>query len=347
MYVNLVALGEGLLLSLLALVLATLAWLLIAIATGLDPQTVIATIIEGAVGSSFAWEQSLRVATPLLFTGLVVALPLRAGLLIIGGEGALIAGGLAAAVVALYVPATIALFAMLVVGSLAGAMWLGLAGWLRAHRGVHEALASLLLTYIIIAIVNQLIEGPLREPASLDKPATAIIPLTAQLAGLGSTAIHIGLPLGIGLCIVAQIFLSFSPAGYALRVGGGNPRAAKFAGLNRNTHILAICVLAGSLAGLGAALEISAVHHRVSASFTVLGYGYLGILVACLAGGNMLAIIPAALLIGCLDAGGGLLQRRLAAPAASAELMHGLLFVAVMVVTALTGRLRNYWLSHR
>lgn len=347
MNARLAALLEGLTLALLACFIAAVAWLTVAAAVGLPPVAVLAVTVQGAFGSSFAWEQTLRAATPVLLTGLCVALPARAGLLVIGGEGAFVVAGLAAAVAAVLVPPALSLVALLVAGMLTGGLWLGLSGWLRARRGVHEAVAGLLLTYVAIALVNQLVEGPLRDPASFDKPATALISAAAQIGTIGSTAIHWGLPIGVLACIAAQLLIAHTPWGFALRVGGGNPRAAAFAGLRRDRHIIGICLLGGALAGLAAAFEIGAVHQRASASFVVLGYGYIGILVAALARGNMLALIPAAVLVGALEAGGGLLQRRLDAPAASAELMHGLLFIAVMVCAAYQGRLVQWWHARR
>lgn len=340
------ALLEGCLLSLLAFLMAVLIWLVLAAVIGLPPGEVVVTMFQGAFGSAFAWEQSMRAATPLLLTGLCVALPARAGLLVVGGEGAFVLGGLAAAAAAVSVPPALAPLALFGAAGLVGALWLGLCGWLRVWRHVHEAVSGLLLTYVAIAILNQLVEGPLRAPDSFDKPATEIIPAVAQIGTLGNSTLHWGLVVGLGACIAAHFFMAHTPLGFAVRAGGGNPRAAMLAGLPRARHIVGMCLLGGALAGLAGAFEVAAVHQRGSATL-VLGYGYVGILVAAFSRGNMLAIILAALLVGAMDAGGGLLQRRLGAPASSAALLHGLLFLSVVSCACLQGRVSRWWVQRK
>lgn len=333
---------EGSLLSLLAFLLAVLAWLVLAAVAGLPPGAVVVALVQGALGTPFAWEQTLRAATPLLLTGLCVALPARAGLLVVGGEGAVVLGGLAAAVAAVSVPLPLAPLALFGAASLVGALWLGLCGWLRVQRGVHEAVSGLLLTYVAIAILHQLVEGPLRDSASFDKPATAIIPAIAQVGTLGNSTLHWGLVVGLCACVAAHVFVAHTPLGFAVRVGGGNPRAAMLAGLPRARQIVGMCLLGGALAGLAGAFEVAAVHQRAHATL-VLGYGYAGILVAAFARGNMLAIALAAFLVGALEAGGGMLQRRLGAPASSVELLQGLLFLSLVCCTCLQGRAARWW----
>ena len=325
-----------------AMVLAVVAWIVIAALAGLPIGAVLRIMLVGAFGSVFAVEQTLRAATPLLLTGLAVAIPAQAGLMIIGTEGAFVIGGLAAAVVATVVPAPIALLVLLVAGIGFGAVWLAACGWLRARWNVHEAISSLLLTYIAIAVTNQLVEGLLRDPASLDKPATAIIDPAARLGLLGWGSLHWGLPIGLVACVLAYLLISHTPLGYQIRVCNANVHAARFAGFAYPRFIVVLCAGAGALAGLAGAIEVSAVQHQASASLA-LGYGYVGILVAVIARGNMLAVIFAAVLVGALDAGGGMLQRQLGAPAASATLMHGVLFVALVVCGALRGRFAWMW----
>src|SRR5882672_10160482 len=140
-------------------------------ALGRSPLEVYALIYRGGFASAFAWQNTLARAAPLVLTALCVALPAQAGLMIIGGEGALVLGGLAAAVAGhqlavggaapLTVKVTMAVGAMVI-----GAAWIVLAGALRHYRGVNETISSLLLTYIGVAVFNQLVEGPLRDPSS-------------------------------------------------------------------------------------------------------------------------------------------------------------------------------------
>lgn len=322
------------LLALAAVTTAALVWTVLAAASGVPPAAALGGLFAGALGSLFALEQTLRAAAPLLLTGLCVALPARAGLVVIGGEGALVLGGLAAAVAAAAVPAPFALVALLTGGMAAGAVWLGACAWLRTARGVNEAVSSLMLNYVAIALLNHFVEGPLRDPSSLDRPATAQIPEQAVIGAIGGTSLHWGLVAGAALCVVWQFFISRTVPGLVVRYCGGNARAAAVAGLPVAAAAVAMAALGGAMAGLAGAFEVGAAQMRASAGL-VLGYGYAGILVAALARGNLLALIPCAVLVGAIEAGGGLLQRRYGAPAASAEMLHGLIFIALVASEAL------------
>ena len=328
-FTRLLAAGPGI--TVVALLLALLLWGGIAVFAGLPFFGALVALVEGGVGSGFAIEQTLHFATPLLFTGLCVALPLRAGMVIIGGEGSLVLGGLAAAAAAVAVPESWSLAALLVAGAAAGALWIALSAAGRVWYGVNEAISSLLLVYVAIAILNHLIEGPLRDPSSLDKPASALIPPPALIAALpGFPSLHWGLPAGILLCLVCHLLVTKSVPGLSLRYTGSNRRAANYAGLSTATIMLVAAAVAGAAAGLAGALEVATVFGRANASLAA-GYGFTGILVCALARGNMLALLPAALLVGAIEAGGGLLQRRYGAPAASAAMMHGLIFLMLIV----------------
>ena len=149
---------------------------------GHNPLQAWTLLFLGAFGDSFSIQNTLQRAAPLMLTALCVAIPARAGLMIIGGEGALVLGGLAAAALpyAVPLPAGSAGTAMLLLAAaLAGAVWIALAGWLRQWRGVNETISSLLLGYLAIALFKHGVEGALRDPASLNKPST--LPLAEDL----------------------------------------------------------------------------------------------------------------------------------------------------------------------
>ncbi len=329
--------SESVSLALAATAAAAVLWGMMAGLAGLPPAGAIASLIEGGFGSAFALEQTLRAATPLLLTGLCVALSLHAGLVIIGGEGAFVLGGLAAAAAAAAAPAGWGLPVLMLAGALAGAGWIALSAALRITRGVNEAVASLLLVYVAVALLNHFVEGPLRDPSSLDKPATALIPADAAIGLIGDSRVHWGLAVGIVLCLAAHWLATSTAAGLALRYVGGNPRAARYAGLPVGLIALAAAAAGGAAAGLAGAFEVGAIQGRANASLAA-GYGFTGILVCALARGNILALLPCAVLVGAIEAGGGLLQRRYGAPAASAAMMHGLMFLMLIVSEGWRGR---------
>ena len=333
--------GEALLIPLGALATALVVFGLFMAALRHDAFEVYALIYRGAFASAFSWQNTLARAAPLVLTALCVAIPARVGLMIIGGEGALVLGGLAAAVIGQQLAATPPLVVQLVMAGgamLAGALWIALAGALRHWRGVNETISSLLLTYIAIALFNHLVEGPLRDPASLNKPSTAPIAEASLLGRLPGLDVHWGLGFGIVLCLVMYVFTAHTTYGFAMRIVGGNVRAARLAGLSVGALILTACALGGAAAGLAGMAEVAAVHGSANASL-IAGYGYAGIVIAFIARHHPLAIVPVALLVGGLAASGGMLQRRLDLPDATVLVLQGLAFMLILGSETLYGRL--------
>ena len=305
--------------------------LLVAFA-GVDPVAVWVTLFKGAFGDWFSWQNTLQRAAPLMLTALCVAIPARAGLVIIGGEGALVLGGLACAALAhaVTLPANVVGTVLVcVAGAIAGGLWIMLAGWLRQYRGINETISSLLLAYIAIGIFKHLVEGVLRDPASLNKPSTYPLPLALSISGIGGSDIHWGLVIGIVACIGLGLWLRITASGFAIRVVGGNPRTAQLVGLPATKLILAACGVGGACAGVAGAVEVAAVHTNANASL-IAGYGYAGILVSFIARHNPVAIVPVAILFGGFGAAGSLLQRRLGLPDASVVVLQGIAFVLIL-----------------
>ena len=306
---------------------------------GASPLETWTILFKGAFGDWFSWQNTLQRAAPLMLTALCVALPARAGLIIIGGEGAVVLGGLAAAALPYAVPMpgnAIGTAILCAFGMAVGAGWIAIAGALRQYRGVNETISSLLLAYTAIAIFKQLVEGPLRDPKTLNKPSTRSLAEALQIGGIAGSDVHWGLVFGIVACVGLGLWLVFTPGGFALRVVGGNLRTAQLVGLPANRLILLACALGGSCAGLAGAVEVAAVHTNANASL-IAGYGYAGILVAFIARQNPFAIVPVAILFGGFGAAGSLLQRRLGLPDASVQVLQGIAFVLILASEALRG----------
>jgi len=333
---------EGILIPLGALLVAMLLFAVFVFSVGQSPLEVFYLLYKGAFGSSFSWQNTLLRASPLILTGLAVAIPAQAGMVIIGGEGALALGALLAAVAAIALagfPPLIVQAGMLIAGALIGAFWIGLSGWLRNYRGVNETISSLLLSYIGIALLNHFVEGPLKDPASLNKPSTQPIGDANMIGNLPGLDVHYGLVIGAACALIAWFVLKFTTTGFALKLVGGNPRASQMAGLRVNLWIVGAAAAGGAAAGLAGAIEVAAVQGAAN-SAVVAGYGYAGILVAFLARQNPLAIIPVAILIGGINASGGMLQRRLDMPDASVLVLQGIVFVVILTSDTLMGRYR-------
>ncbi len=333
-------LAESIGIPLAALLFAMLIFSGFVLAVGQSPVDVYALLYQGGFGSAFAWQNSLLRAAPLILTGLAVALPAQAGMVIIGGEGALALGALLAAVAGLVLaglPPLAVQTGMLLTGALCGAVWIGLSGWLRHYRGVNETMSSLLLSYIGIALLNHFVEGPLKDPASLNKPSTRPIGDVNMIGNLPGLDVHYGLAIGAVIALLAWIVLRYSTIGFALRTVGGNPRAAQMAGLRVGGWIVGAAAAGGAAAGLAGAIEVAAVQGSANAS-VIAGYGYAGILVAFIARQNPLAVIPVSILIGGINAAGGLLQRRLDMPDATVLVLQGIAFVVIIASETLIGR---------
>ena len=319
-------------LPVLAIAAALLLFGLLVSFTGVSPLEVWFILFKGAFGDWFSWQNTLQRAAPLMLTALCVAIPARAGLVVIGGEGALVLGGLAAAAVAHAVPLPFNMLGSLVVclaGAVVGAAWIALAGWLRQYRGINETISSLLLAYIAIGIFKHLVEGVLRDPASLNKPSTYSLDAGLLIGGIAGSDVHWGLVIGVLACIALGFWLRATPSGFSVRVVGGNPRTAQLVGLPAGKLIVGACAIGGACAGLAGAIEVAAVHTNANASL-IAGYGYAGILVAFIARHNPLAIIPVAILFGGFGAAGSMLQRRLGLPDASVLVLQGIAFVLIL-----------------
>ncbi len=306
---------------------------------GVSPTDTWLLLFKGAFGDWFSWQNTLTRAAPLMLTALCVALPARAGLIIIGGEGALVLGGLAAAAVPYLMPLPGNVIGTVIVcaaGCALGAAWVALAGALRQYRGVNETISSLLLAYTAIAIFKQLVEGPMRDPATLNKPSTRTLDEAIRIGGIFGSDVHWGFVIGVVACIALGLWLALTARGFSVRVVGGNPRTAQLVGLPASRLILLACSLGGGCAGLAGAIEVAAVHTNANASL-IAGYGYAGILVSFIARHSPVAIIPVAILFGGFGAAGSLLQRRLGLPDASVQVLQGIAFVLILGSEALRG----------
>jgi len=338
--------AEGVVLPLAALFAGMAAFSIFLLVIGKSPPELFELMWRGGFSSWFSIQNTLSRTTPLLLAGLCVALPARLGLAVIGGEGAIVLGGVATAAIGEALggsglPGPLGIGVMAIAGMAVGALWIGSVGALRHYRAVNETISSLLLAYIAIAIMNHLVEGPLRDPASLNKPSTQPLEAAYRIGSIPGTDVHWGLAVGVVACILCWVLIEKTSWGFAARIAGGNMRAAQIQGLPVGSLIVGFCAIAGACAGLGGTLEVAAVHGAANASLAA-GYGYTGILVAFLARQNPLAIIPVAILLGGIDASGGLIQRRMHLPDATVLVLQGMIFIAILFSDTFYGRFKAF-----
>lgn len=312
---------------------------------GYNPLAVYSAIYQAAFGSWFAWQNTLLRAAPLMLSALCTVLPARLGLIVIGNEGALVLGGLLAAMTGVWLasaPPTVGLLAMALAGILTGGLWIMLIGALRHFRGVNETISSLLMNYLAIAFLSHMVEGPWRDPSSLNQPSTFPLPDTLRLGNLPPSRVHYGLLYGLVACAIAHLLIQRTTFGFAVRTVGGNRRAARIVGLATGRLTLIICFLAGSCAGLAGMVEVAAVHGRANGALHA-NYGYSSILVAFVAKQNPLTVVLVAILLGGILASGSLLQRALEMPDATVMVLQGLIFLVILYSESLYGQIA--WLQ--
>jgi simple sugar transport system permease protein len=310
-----------------ALVIGGLLLLLV----GANPLEAYYLMLRGAFGDAAALTETLVKATPILLTGLSVALALRAGFWNIGAEGQLVMGGFAAAGVALFwtahLPPQLVIPAVIIAGFVGGALWAGLTALLKVYLGVNEIVSTLMLNYIGVQWIEYLYFDAWRNPRGFGFPGTAEFAREAWLPRL-SGRLHIGLILGLLACVLIWFVLWRTRWGYELRVIGASLLAARYSGMRIVRSVLLVSLLAGGLAGLAGMGEVAGISHRLQNGLAV-GYGYTGLIVAFLARLNPLCVIVSAIFLAGLTVGSEQLQLTLNLPASFALILQGtiLLFV--------------------
>jgi len=323
-----------------AVVVACIVFGAFCLAEGANPFLVYKAIYRAAFGSWYSFQNTLIRTAPLMLAALCTGLPARMGLIIIGNEGALVMGGLGAICAGLALaswPPLAVITAMAAAGMLSGGLWIAAVGALRYYRGVNETISSLLMNYIAIAILNHLVNGPMHDPSSLNKPSSYPLADADMLQNIGDSNVHWGLVYGLVACLLAWFLIERTTFGFKVRVIGGNVRAARIAGLSVGKITLIICFLAGASAGVAGMVEVAAVHGRANDSLNS-SYGYSSILVSFVARHNGAATILTATLLGGILASGGILQRAFHLPDATIIVFQSLVFLAILYSDSLYGK---------
>ena len=306
------------LLPMAALLLAMLIGALIMIATSVAPATILQSFVamaRGSLGSMHALSETVTAAIPLVLSGLGIGLAFRAGLFNIGAEGQMVVGGLATAVASFAItglPIWIHLPLALVIGLSVGALYAAIAGILKAATGAHEVISTIMLNLISFRLLDYVLRQPVIQKEGRSDPISKAVLETAELPRLlafidGNLRLHAG--LFIMLLAVALVYwlLFRSKLGFAFRISGENPGAARYAGIHAGLTVVLAMAIAGALAGLAGATQISGVLGRATPGFTA-GIGFDAIAVALLGRSHPVGILLAGLLFGALEAGGRQMQ---------------------------------------
>jgi len=287
--------------------------------SGYSVRDALSALWQGAFSSwSVIASGTLLRATPLLFTGLAVAVAFRAGILNIGAEGQLLLGATAATAMAIAVPASFGLIGTMLAlcaGLIAGGAWAFVPALLKVRFGVLEVISTIMLNVVALNVTGLLVRGPLQEPTRTF-PQSPLIEQALRLPRLMTgTRLHIGFALAVLLAIGMAWFLHATASGFRLRMTGANSRAASSAGGVDVTRVTVLAfVLSGALAGLGGAVEVTGVTYALYENLSP-GYGFTAIAVALLARLNPIAAVGSAIVFGALEAGASAMQREAHVPA--------------------------------
>lgn len=279
-----------------------------------DPVVALQALWSGAFGSVYAVGNTLNKVTPLLLTGLGVAIAFRAQLWNIGGEGQFLVGTVAASAIGAYglknLPAPLLIPLLLVGGAAAGAIWSGMAGWMRVKRGVPEVISTIMLNFVAAELISYLVGnyGPMQEADKSQPASEALSPNATLPIILNGTALHAGFLIALAAVVVVAIFLYATRAGFALRTVGANIDAARVAGIDVERTQIATMLWSGALCGLAGAVELSGLIGTVYQNYDP-GYGFTAVAVALLGRLSPYGIVGSAVFFGALAAGSGSMER--------------------------------------
>jgi ABC-type uncharacterized transport system permease subunit len=300
--------------------------------TGENPWEVYTKMVDAAFGDSRGLSETLISATPLILTGLAVAVAFKMLVWNIGGEGQFLFGAIFASGVAIWLgdgtPAAVALPLVILAGALGGAFLAAVAAVPRVYLGTNEIITTLMLNFIALSFMNYLIfgsESPWRDPAVSTFPQGRPIPDAAHLPEFFKR-LDYGIFVAIGIAIVVWALIDKTRWGFEVRVVGDSPDTARYAGIGVPAKILGVFLLSGALAGLGGSLFVAGPVGALDPRSLDLGLGFTGIIVAALARLNPIAIVPVAILMGALNNAGPALQS-IGVPPETVTMLQGAILV--------------------
>jgi ABC-type uncharacterized transport system permease subunit len=322
--------GGPLVFPLFAILISFLIGAVIVLATGHNPLAAYVALLQGAVGSPEAIGRTLLGATPLIFTGLAVAVAFRAGLFNIGGEGQLFIGAITAAWlgVSLGFLGPLSVVLVLLACVFTGFLWGAIPGFLKARFGAHEVITTIMLNYIGINLAYYFALKPLRTEGLV--PGTDTIDIAARIPfiGLGLGRANYGLIIALLAAVVAYLLLWRTRRGFQIRAVGLSPGAAHYAGMSIGVNTVLALAIGGAFAALGGGVEVLGVYGKMTVPF-VTNLGYNGIGVALLGRNHPVGVVLGALLFGGLYSGAQEMQFATDVPLQLASVLSAIILLLV------------------
>ncbi|HTW23481.1 MAG TPA: ABC transporter permease [Candidatus Baltobacteraceae bacterium] len=322
----------------LALLAAMLLTSFLFVSYGANPLQAYFALFHEPFATLRGFGYALVRASPLALIALGTIVSWRSGLAYLGFEGCFVIGAAASAWLALLTepgaplascPTALFLALAIVASFIAGGVWAGIVGVVRARLGGSEVLISLMANYVAIFILQYLVSGPMRAPGSL--PETRQLPRATWLPFiLPGTRAHAGILLAIAAAFLVWVLLNKMPLGYELIVTGFNQLAARYAGIDVASRVVLAAFFAGGLGALAGTTEVLGVQHRLMDGISG-GVGFVGIIVALLARLNPVAVIPTAVLYGGMSVGADAMQRRASIPSSITFILESLAVLLVLI----------------
>jgi general nucleoside transport system permease protein len=333
------------LVPIVSILLALLFGAFLLVLVGANPFQTYRAMLEGAFGTPTQWQEgryfnlieTLVKATPIMLTGLSVAVAFRMRFWNIGAEGQLVMGGIAAAAVALWAPVFfpflpesrwVYLPLILISSMVAGAAWALVPAFLKAYLKVDEIITTLMFNYIAILFYQYLFNIAWKDPAGFGFPGTALLPEFTWLPRI-TGRLHWGFFIAIIAAFLVWLILDRTRWGYEIRLIGESQTAGRYAGISLAASILLVMFISGGLAGLAGMSEVSGISHRLQRGLAV-GTGFTGIIVAWLARLNPWGVLLVAFLLAVLFVGGEQIQMTMGLPASVAPVLQGAILLFVL-----------------
>ena len=329
------------LISILGIIFALLIGAVLLAAAGINPWEALPYLFKGSFGNRYGLGETLTKFIPLLFTSLSFAVAHKSGFFNVGAEGQLLMGAVGAVLVGAYIDGLHPVLHVLLcifAGIGFGAIWAGIAGFLKIALGSDELINTMMLNYVAFLLVDYLVGGPIKSPDSYLFVSSTILDSAKLPIILSKSPLHLGFPISLLLTAGVFYLLRRTPLGFQMRTVGTNLKAASYAGINIIGTTIAALIVTGGLAGMGGALELLGTQFKIIPGFSA-GYGFDGIGVAVMGRYTPIGIILSTLLFSMIRVGMGSMQRNAGVPFPLLHVIQGVIIIFVIASGYLTNKL--------
>lgn len=323
----------------IVLVVAFLAFGLVLFILRFNPLSVYEGILIGSFGSISGLSAVLNLSSVYILTGLCAVIAFRCKVWNIGGEGQLYAGALGATVLALVGVSSYLVLPLLLIASVAfGCLWSLIPALLRVRFRSDEIVTTVMMNYIILFLIDYLIAGPLKDPFAVGTTVSRALPDSSRLPLIFGTQINVGFALAIAIVALVYFVVHKSVLGFQIDLVGGNPSAAKLAGISTWKMILLVMLVSGGLAGLAGGLLMSSETNRLLVGISN-NYGYMGMGVAILGALEPIWVVPSAIFFSALTVGGIVMQREIGISFTFIQALQGIMIIVITTRLILSSRM--------